>query len=146
MLKVLIVEDNVLLADLLEEYLIMEGYDVCGTAATVDKAVVLADLHNPDLAIFDFRLAGGEYSSQIRPLLKDKITMGIVYASGDDLNGRLSKLDGDAYIQKPYGMNDLICALRIVQDIRTNNGIDQIPFPKGFHLLEDFARDDRKSS
>ncbi len=143
MLKVLVAEDNLLLADMLEDFLISEGYDVCGLARTVDEAVKLADLHKPDLAVLDFRLAGGEYGSQIRPLLKDKINMGILYVSGDPLAGKLSTIDGDAYIQKPYGMNDLSRALRIIQEIRTNVTASPEVFPKGFHLLRQPSGNDR---
>lgn len=137
MLKVLIAEDNVILADMLEDFLVAEGYDVCGLARTVDEAVKLADLKNPDLAVLDYRLAHGEYGSQIRPLLKDKITMGILYASGDPLNNKLSKIDGDAYIQKPYGLNDIVHALRIIHEIKLHHHVPPFSFPRGFCLLED---------
>lgn len=136
MLKVLIVEDNVLLADMLEDFLVSQGCDVCGLARTVKEAVGLADLHQPDLAVLDFRLAHGEFAPSIRPLLKDKNSMGILYVSGDPLTGYLTKADGDAYIQKPYGMYDLLRALRLVQDIKAKNHISPSVFPKGFHLLK----------
>lgn len=136
MLKVLIAEDNVLLADMLEDFLTSESFNVCGLARTVDEAVKLADSHNPDLAVLDFRLADGELSSQIRPLLKNETTMGILYVSGDPLNHKLTKADGDAYIQKPYGMYDLVKALRTVQKLKTGANIPPASFPKGFHLLE----------
>lgn len=137
MLKVLIVENSVLIADMLEDFLISEGYDICGSVGTVNEAVILADLHKPDLAIIDFRLANGEYGSQIRPLLKDKISMRILYVSGDPLEGKITKADGDAYVQKPYGMYDLSCARRIIQELRKDNIISLDSFPKGFHLLKD---------
>lgn len=143
MLKVLIAEDNVLIADMLESFLISEGYDVCGLASTVNEAVKLANPHKPDLAVLDFRLADGEYGSQIRPLLKDKISMGILYVSGDTLSKKLTKADGDAYIQKPYGMYDLVKALRIIQDIKTNIIVSPSSFPKSFHLFKDPVGDDR---
>ncbi len=41
MLKVLIAEDELLIADQLEEALVASGYEVCGIARTVDDAVVL---------------------------------------------------------------------------------------------------------
>jgi two-component system, response regulator PdtaR len=55
MLKAMIAEDDLLLADMLEEALIERGYDVCGIANTVEKAVELFDRHNPDLAVLDIR-------------------------------------------------------------------------------------------
>jgi DNA-binding response OmpR family regulator len=144
MLKVLIAEDNVILADMLEDFLISEGYDVCGVAATVEEAIRLADLYNPDLAVLDFRLAEGGYGSQILPRLKDKTGIGILYASGDALQKKLTLADGDAYIQKPFGMNDLLRSLRIVQGMETDKNISATLFPENFHLLKNPAGADRK--
>jgi DNA-binding response OmpR family regulator len=143
MLKVLVAEDSVLIADMLEDILLAQGYDVCGMARTVGEAVFLADLHNPDLAVLDFRLANGEFGSQIRPLLKDKQTMGILYVSGDPLGEVLTNLDGDAYIQKPYGIDDLIRALRAVREIKLTGQPSGYRCPKGLHLLKDPSEPDR---
>ena len=59
MLSVLIAEDELFIADLLEEALIMNGYAVCGIARTVGEAVALVQRHHPDLGVFDIRLAQG---------------------------------------------------------------------------------------
>ena len=136
MLKVLIAEDNVLLADIIEGYLISRGYDVCGLAGSVDEAVALTDLHRPDLAVLDFRLRDGEYGSQVPARLKDKNATGILYASGDPLKGRLTREDGEAYIQKPYAMSELACALDIVHKIKTGCRVFPTHFPKKFHVLD----------
>ncbi|MCF8466557.1 MAG: response regulator [Sneathiella sp.] len=135
MLKVLVAEDSVLVADMLEDFLTFKGYDVCGLARSVDEAVLLANRCEPDLAVLDFRLAGGGYGSQIRPLLNDKVDMGILYVSGDPLMDKLTKADGDAYIQKPYGLEDLCRALNIVRKIRANSTVFPATFPRSFRLL-----------
>ena len=96
MSKVLIAEDDFFVADMIGDYLASAGYEVCGLARTVAEAVSLADLHKPDLAVFDFRLAQGEYGSQIRPLLKEKNSIGILFASGDPLENKMTKSDADA--------------------------------------------------
>ena len=106
MTKVLIAEDNVLIADMLEYFLISEGFDVCGVARDVSEAVALADLHKPDLGVFDFRLAAGECGAHIRPRMKDPGSIGILYVSGDPLNTRLTSADGEAY--KPLASLRLI--------------------------------------
>ncbi len=136
MLKVLIVEDSFILADMLEDFLISEGYDVCGIAGTVNEAVTLADFHNPDLAVVDFRLADKEHGSDIRPLLKDKVRMGILYVSGDPLEKILTSADGDAYIQKPYGMHDLSQSLEIIHTIKIKGVVTPSLFPKTLHFFK----------
>ena len=59
MAKIMIAEDDLLMADMLEDVLVGGGYEVCGIARTVDEAVKLGKRHQPDLAILDIRLAGG---------------------------------------------------------------------------------------
>ena len=140
MLKVLIVEDSVMLADLLEDFLVARGYDVCGSARNVAEAVRLADQYRPDLAVVDYRLERGEFGSQIRPLLQDKVTMGILYVSGDPLEEKLTKIDGDAYIQKPYGLSDLCHALEVIRHIKRSEPFET-PLPNGMRLLQNYSRD-----
>lgn len=136
MLKVLIAEDNVMIADILEDFLVTGGFDVCDVVRTVDEAVTSADLHKPDLAVFDFWLADGGFGSQIKPRLKDPDSIGILYATGNGVTNALSRADGEAYIEKPYRMNDVIQALRIVHEIKAT-GIVTPPYsPDHFHLLE----------
>ena len=143
MLKVLIAEDNVLLADMLEAVLVAEGYEVVGLARTVQQAVELADRHAPDLAVLDFRLAAGGYGSQIRPLLQDKLSMGILYVSGDELNTTLTSADGEGYIQKPYVLEDLVQALRTIREIKLGGSASP---SRGFRRFNDRLPSDRSAA
>jgi CheY-like chemotaxis protein len=70
MLKILIAEDDLMIADMTEDVLITNGYEVCGIARTVGEAVALAQHHKPDLAIIDMRLADGGLGTQIADELK----------------------------------------------------------------------------
>jgi DNA-binding response OmpR family regulator len=134
MLKVLIAEDELMIADLLEETLTMSGYEVCGIARTVDDAVALAHLHKPDLAVLDVRLARGDRGPAIARRL-GKETLGILYASGEDArNSTLTLADGNASLTKPYQVEDVPRALAIVREIMTL-GTATPPFPVGFRLL-----------
>jgi DNA-binding response OmpR family regulator len=65
MLRILIAEDQQMMAELLEFVLTESGYEVCGIASTVDEAVALGELHKPDLAVLDVQLARGGYSPEI---------------------------------------------------------------------------------
>jgi DNA-binding response OmpR family regulator len=135
LLKVLIVEDELLIADMIEDTLIANGYEVCGIASTVDEAVALGELHRPDLAVLDVRLARGDHGPDIARRLKSKGKFGVLYATGTDArNSTLSLADGEALIAKPYSNQDLIRALAIVREIVTD-GTATPPFPRGFHLL-----------
>ena len=135
MLKVLIAEDELMIADVIEDALVENGYEVCGIAATVDEAVALGEKHKPDLAILDVRLAKGGLGPDIARRLKGKGKIGVLYETGDDArNSDLTQTDGEASIAKPYRTEDLVRALVIVQEIVTA-GSATPPFPRGFRLL-----------
>lgn len=58
-MRVLIVEDEVLIASYLEVLVVSIGYEVCATATSAPEAVESAARHRPDLALMDIRLARG---------------------------------------------------------------------------------------
>jgi DNA-binding response OmpR family regulator len=101
-LKVMIAEDDILLADMLEEALTKGGYEVCGVADTVEKAVELGERYKPDLALLDIRLAKGGSGTDIPARLNRPASMGVLFASGHAGQTSLTKTDGDALITKPY--------------------------------------------
>jgi response regulator of citrate/malate metabolism len=68
MIKVLIAEDDLMIADMAEEMLVERGYEVCGIARTVAEAVALGRLHKPHLAVIDLRLADGGLGTEVRPI------------------------------------------------------------------------------
>jgi DNA-binding response OmpR family regulator len=135
-LKVLIVEDDFMIADMIEKVVMSNGYDISGIASTVSEAVALAREHRPDLAIIDMRLADGGLGTEIVTLLHDDPgpRIGILYASGN-INQVIELADGDACIAKPYRMADLLRALDIVASIAIHGIVGTLPFPPGFHLL-----------
>ena len=56
--KILVAEDDVLIALSLQQTLSRFGFEVVGIAAAVSDALCLAQNTRPDLAIFDIQLAG----------------------------------------------------------------------------------------
>jgi two-component sensor histidine kinase len=135
MLKVMIAEDDLFMADMLEDILVDAKYEVCGIARTVDTAVELCERHKPDLAILDLRLAEGGLGTEIAARLLPPGRPGILYATGNAGNNRLTKVDGEACLGKPYRPEDIVRALKIIEQIIVTGSATQ-PFPPGFHLLE----------
>jgi DNA-binding response OmpR family regulator len=132
-LKVLIAEDDLMIADMIEASLMEAGYQVTGIARTVAEGVALGHQNRPDLAVIDMRLANEELGTDIAAQLLGGPRVGILYASGN-INQVIRLADRDACIAKPYRTNDLLQALRIVEQI-VGNTIPSPPFPRGFHLL-----------
>ena len=135
MLNVLIAEDELMIADMIEETLVENGYGVCGIARSVDEAVALARDHKPDLAVIDLRLADGGLGTEIAAEFAGPGRFGILYASGNIARGMLNAANGEACITKPYGASALLRGLEIVAEL-VAKGMTVGQFPRGFHLLE----------
>jgi two-component sensor histidine kinase/DNA-binding response OmpR family regulator len=133
---VMIAEDDLMMADMLEEVLVNGGYEVCGIARTVDQAVELGERLKPDLAVLDIRLADGGIGTDIAARLHRPGGLGVLYATGHLGGTGLTKANGDAVIVKPYQPNDVVRSLKIVQQI-VDTGEASRPFPKGFAVLDD---------
>lgn len=134
MLKILIVEDDLMIADIAEEVLVDAGYEVCGIARTVDEGVALARHHRPDLALIDLRLADGGLGTAIAAQLVPFGELGILYATGNMAQVILTATDGHACLAKPYRSVDLLHGLKLVSEIVTT-GKAAPPFPRGFQVL-----------
>jgi DNA-binding response OmpR family regulator len=136
-MKVLITEDDVMLADFLEEAVVELGHTVCGVARNVGEAVGLARLHHPDIAILDMQLAGTELGSDIVDQLVESGDLGhtgILYVTGEADRVCREARFGHACLNKPYSLGTLEAALAIVRDIalecRTSHAL-----PHGMELL-----------
>lgn len=134
MLKVLIAEDDLMIADMTEEILVDGGYEVCGIARTVADAVALGRLHRPDLAVIDMRLAEGGLGTEIAAQWADLARIGILYATGNPVHLMHSGAVGVGCLAKPYSAADLERSLKIVSAV-VATGTATAPFPRGFQLL-----------
>jgi len=134
MLKVLIAEDDLMIADMTEEILIRNGYEVRGIARSVAEAVALGRDHLPDIAILDMRLADGGLGTEVAAELGGLGRIGILYASGNMSHIVLTASDGDACLAKPYRAADLVQSLQIVSDI-VASGSSTLATPRGLQRL-----------
>jgi CheY-like chemotaxis protein len=134
MQKIVIVEDNLMIADMAEEILVNAGYEVCGIACTVEEGVSLARRVKPDLALIDLRLADGGLGTSIAAQLAPFERLGILYASGNVAQLALTATDGHACLAKPYSSPDLLQGLKLVSEI-VSTGKAARPFPRGFQIL-----------
>ena len=107
--RVLIVEDEGLVAMLLEELLGRMGYEVVAIASTLDEAMELAQTLSIDIAILDINLNGQE-SFPVADLLGGRgIPFLFATGYGDSILG--SRFAAAAIIEKPFSRDVLREAL-----------------------------------
>lgn len=136
-MQILVVEDDVMLADCLAEALQGDGHAVCGIASTVADGLALARQHRPDVAIFDMQLGGMERGSDIADQLAasgDLGNTGILYVTGETERVHQEVRIGHACLNKPYTFTTLSTALTIVREIALEGGTSR-PLPRGLQLL-----------
>jgi CheY-like chemotaxis protein len=104
-LRVLVVEDEALIAMLVEDMLTDLGHEVAAVASRMDEALKIARVGLFDLAILDVNL-DGKPSFPIADLLA---TRGIPFAfsTGYGLQGRDSKYSHIPTLSKPFVSEDL---------------------------------------
>jgi CheY-like chemotaxis protein len=104
--RVLIVEDEALIAMDLKGRLENLGYEVPGIAASADAALTLASRHTPDLILMDIRLQGArdgiEAAAEVRRLLDIPVIFLTSHSDVETIErARLAEPFG--YIAKPFG-------------------------------------------
>jgi CheY-like chemotaxis protein len=133
--KIMIVEDDLLMADLFSGMICESGeHEVCCIVRTIEAAVTCAEKHAPDLALIDVRLAHGQMGTDIAARINNQI--GILYSTGNMARVMKVGMLGDACIGKPYSTIDLLRGLEIVTEIHVA-GRASLPFPQTFRLLPD---------
>jgi DNA-binding NarL/FixJ family response regulator len=63
-MKVLIVEDEMLIAMRLEQFVMELGHEVCALASTEEGAITSAANYRPDVVLMDLRLAHGRSGAE----------------------------------------------------------------------------------
>jgi len=113
-LRVLVVEDEMLIGMLLADTLGAMGYDVCAVEATETGAVAAAARCNPDLMIVDARLRDGSGVSAVEEILRTG-WVPHVFVSGETSTIQ-SLRPGAIVIQKPFRDIDLNRAIQRALD------------------------------
>ena len=115
-LRILLVEDEVLVAMMFAEVLEDMGHNVCAMESTEADAVAAAAKFSPDLIIADVKLRIGSGVSAIATIL---LTGHVphVFVSGDVLGVRAVRPDA-IVIQKPFFASDLARAVELAMDAK----------------------------
>ena len=117
MLKVMIIEDEPLIALSLEKILEKKCFIVTGRAANEEEARTLFDANKPDIILSDIKLENDESGIEIVKQLKKISHFCVIYLTsyGDDaMIEKALETSPAAYITKPFKEIDLNAALKLV--------------------------------
>ena len=113
--KVLIVEDDLLIALGMADVVALAGHQVVGSARTVSEAIEKASTVQPDVAVFDIRLAGRRDGVEGALALKQMCGTEVVFVSSESDRTMLERaraLRPAAFLSKPCHPRDLLAAVQ----------------------------------
>jgi two-component system, response regulator PdtaR len=113
--SILIVEDEFLIAELIQTILEAEGFDVAGVAARAAPALEIADKMRPGLVLVDIRLAGGDDGVDLVRRMQANVGTPVIFltGSGDPVTrARAEATSPKGFLRKPFRADQLIAVVR----------------------------------
>lgn len=126
-MKILIVEDEATIAELVVEHLEAAGHTIIGPATTADEALDLCRRHVPDLAILDINLEDGSSGIEVARSLCARWGPVAIFASGEGLVARQARDLALGHLGKPYEMRALLQSVETIAAIRRKGAWQQMP-------------------
>ena len=115
-LRILIVEDDAIIGELLGEMLEMMGHQICSIESNESAALVATSRFVPDLLIVDVRLEAGDGVSLVRRIMLEQPTAHL-FVSGD-LRRVQAAMPAAAMLKKPYDETQLASGIKRAVDAR----------------------------
>lgn len=114
--RILVVDDQRLVAADIEDTLARLGYDVVGSVASGEEAIPKAFDVRPDLVLMDIRLRGQMDGIQAATLIRERVDVPVIYltAYADEETVRRAMLTGPfGYLVKPFNERELRAAIDV---------------------------------
>ena len=128
-IKVLIVEDEMLVAEDIATDLSQHGFEITDTLISGEECINRFEELNPDVIIMDIHIKGKYDGIITAKLLNEKKIVPIVYltANSDEQTiKRLLDIFPASFISKPYNKTDLIIAIEVAYNLQHANKYNEI--------------------
>ncbi|GAB7015528.1 response regulator [Methanogenium cariaci] len=112
--KIMIVEDEAVIAMLLEKLLEVSGYAVAGPVANGEDAIRLAGSESPDLILMDIRIEGSMDGIDTTIKIHEQYDIPVVFLtahSDSDTYERAMKTEPYGFLLKPLRRDELKSAI-----------------------------------
>ena len=121
--KILIVEDEGLLATLIEEWLERSGYNVVDIAASAEEAIQYAEKYKPDLIMMDILLDGEMDGVSAVETIHQREYIPVIFCTAchdTETVLRANKTRHSGFIKKPISRGDLeVTVAAVLKDAQT---------------------------
>lgn len=118
MKRLIIVEDEAIIADHLEILLEQLGYEVLGIVDTATDLFALLKEKTPELILLDIQISGDLDGVEIAHILNQKYRIPFVFISSntdDKTLARVKHTEPNGFISKPFKVEQLRSVLKLIQ-------------------------------
>ncbi|WP_439130994.1 response regulator [Polaribacter sp.] len=136
--KILIVEDNVIIADDLQQIIENFGYNVCGNVISYEKAIDFLTNNSPDLVLIDINLATNKTGIDLAKFINQHLKIPFIFLTSnldDTTISEAAKTLPAAYLVKPFDNNTIYTSIEIALTNFIKNNQDE-PSHKKFLFLK----------
>ena len=108
--RLIIVEEEVIIASDLENRLTGLGYEICGRAERGDQALELVEKHRPDLVLMDIVIKGEMNGIEAAEIIREKWGAPVIFLTAYHDSERLEQAKPSrpfGYVLKPFQDRDL---------------------------------------
>jgi DNA-binding response OmpR family regulator len=134
-MRILIVEDEALIAWALADSLESAGHEVVGPAATMAEAVAVceATAAPPELAVLDINLRDGSNGVDVARALLERWGVHSIFASAQMVDARWARDIALGSIRKPYRPETVLRGVEVAREVMDGRTPRQVP--AGFELF-----------
>jgi DNA-binding NarL/FixJ family response regulator len=114
--RILIVEDEPLIAEDIAGYLMEADFEIAGMAHDAEEALQLLEVTNPDGVLLDINLGDGMDGIGLAKIIREKYGFPFVYLTSHSDKATLERAKRTipaGYLLKPFNGNDLMISLEI---------------------------------
>lgn len=115
-IKILVVEDEIIIADNICEILGDLGYNALEPVISFSQAIKSLDEEKPDIAILDIQLSGKKDGIDLAKRIKEDYNIPFVFLTSNSDIGtidRVKKLNPPAFLVKPFNKEELFASIEI---------------------------------
>lgn len=114
--RILIVEDEAIIAEDIADLCRLNGYEVCGTAYSAHKALSMIKSHTPSLVLLDINLQDRIDGLEIASYLREKYHIPFIFLtsySDKETLSQAKKTSPLGYIVKPFNKEQLYSTIEL---------------------------------
>jgi DNA-binding response OmpR family regulator len=126
-MRILVVEDETLIAFALEWALKIAGFRVLGPADSVQDAITLCQVTRPDLALIDLNLRDGGDGVEVARYLHQRHQTPCLFLSAQAAHARANRHLAWGLVRKPYDSASVPEIVNFIARLRRGDEAAQVP-------------------